>query len=163
MISRLALRLALLLILGLCSACSSFDARWKSAASPGAATRWAGRWTSEKHQTSGGSPVGGRLRAVIEPAAGQKLTVHFYANWLVFASDYTMTLEPDLAGPRRANVREFSGTHELSKMFGGTYHYKVQLSGDQLNARYTSSYDHGTFALQRVRLSKDCFPVDARH
>lgn len=163
MIPRLGLRLAVILLFGLCSACSSFDARWKAAAASSTATRWDGHWTSEKHRAPGGGAAGGRLRAVIEPAAEQKLTVHFRANWLAFASDYTMTLEPKAAGPRRTEVREFRGTHELAKMFGGTYRYDARLAGDRLSARYTSSYDVGTFALQRVQLAKDCFPARAGH
>jgi len=155
MITHLGRGLASVLLVALCSACSSFDARWKAAATSATATRWDGRWTSEHHQTASGSPVGGRLRAVIEPAAGQGLAANLHANWLLFASDYTMTFEPKTDGPRRANVREFSGTHELPKIFGGTYRYKARLAGDRLTARYTSSYDHGTFTLQRLVVAKD--------
>lgn len=158
-----AFRMVLVLLFGLCSACSSFEARWKTAATTPTATRWEGRWTSEKHRTSSGGPEGGRLRAVIEPAAGQKLTAHFRANWLLFASDYSMTLEPKGVGPRRSGGREFLGAHELPKIFGGTYRYEALLAGDRFTARYTSTYDHGSFTLQRVLLSKDCFPAHTRH
>jgi hypothetical protein len=157
MIPLLFRRLILLLVPVLSTACSSFDARWKAAAAGGPATRWEGRWTSEKHVSGGGRPVGGRLRAVLEPAAQERLTAHFHANWMIFSSDYTMTLEPArrASGPRRAGVREFSGEHELSKMFGGVYRYTARLAGDQFTARYTSSYDHGTFSLQRLPARKD--------
>lgn len=161
MIARSACRLVLALLIGFCSACTSFEGRWKEAAASPAATRWDGRWVSEKHVTRGGKPAQGRLRAVIEPAPDEKLTAHFRANWMVFISDYTMTLEP--AGPRRSKVREFRGEHELGKIFGGTYRYTARLAGDRLTARYTSSYDDGTFTLQRVPPMKDSSPAHARH
>lgn len=150
-------RLLLLLVPILCTACSSFDSRWKAAESNKVATRWDGKWTSEKHVTPGGGPAGGRLRAVLEPAAEGCLTAHFHANWLIFSDDYTMTLKPKphSSGPRRQGTREFSGEHELPKSFGGVYRYTAKLAGDQFTARYTSSYDHGTFSLRRLPARKD--------
>ena len=143
-------RLVVLLLLTLFSGCSSFDSRWKAAAKSTTQERWEGRWTSEKHVTSSGSPMGGRLRAVTEPAPNGGLVTQFRANWLVFASNYEVTLSPKGAGSGRERVREYSGTHELPKMFGGTYRYDARMEGKRLNARYTSSYDHGTFNLERV-------------
>jgi hypothetical protein len=150
-------RLFLLALLSLCSACSSFDRHWQAAGSAGGATRWDGRWSSEKHLALGGGPAGGRLRAVFEPAAQERLTAHFHANWLLFSSDYTMTLEPNPrpAGPRRGGALEYRGTHDLPKTFGGTYHYDARITGDQFTARYTSTYDHGTFTLHRLPARKD--------
>jgi hypothetical protein len=107
--------------------------------------------------------MGGRLRAVIEPAPRKALAAHFHANWSLFSSDYSMNLASKGAGSRRNGVREFSGTHELPKIFGGTYHYDARLAGDQFEARYTSSYDHGTFVLHRLPLAKECCPEHARH
>ncbi len=153
----------LLLILGLSlAACSSFDGRWKSAASSSTATRWEGRWTSHKHQTPSG-PAGGRLRAVIEPAPEGKLTAHFHANWQIFSSDYTMTLNPKGASPRRGSGRDFVGTHELPKMFGGTYRYEAQIVGDDFQASYDSSYDTGIFTLRRLPPAKDYASAHAGH
>jgi hypothetical protein len=163
MMHRSASRLVLAMLIGLCSACTSFEGRWRDAATSSTATRWEGRWLSEKHVAPGGGPAGGRLRAVIEPAPEQKLTAHFRANWKIFASNYTMMLEPAPAGPRRSNVREFRGAHELSKIFGGTYRYTARLTEDRLTARYTSSYDDGTFTLQRVPTAKESPPAHARH
>ncbi len=156
-------RLVLAVLIGLCSACTSFEGRWKNAADSRTATRWEGRWLSEKHVTAGGRPAQGRLRAVLEPAAEQKITAHFRANWMVFASSYTMTLEPAPAGPRRTNVREFRGEHDLAKVFGGTYRYTARLADDHLTARYTSRYDDGTFELQRVPARKDSPSMHAGH
>jgi hypothetical protein len=97
------------------------------------------------------------LRAVLEPAADERLTATFHANWLLFSSNYTMTLEPEprLPGPRGEKVREYRGTHELPKAFGGIYRYEARISGDRFTARYRSSYDHGTFTLQRLPARKD--------
>ena len=105
----------------------------------------------------------GRLRCILEPVDA-RMFANFHANWMIFASDYTVVLDPVRPGPTksRATAREYRGTHELPAMFGGTYHYEARIAGDRFTARYTSSYDHGTFTLQRVRLSTDCFPPHAR-
>jgi hypothetical protein len=126
-------------------ACTSFDAKW-NAASKGA-TRWDGRWSSEKHHAPGGGPAGGRLRCILTeiPGAARERSAAFHANWMLFSSDYAMKLTP-VPGSRT----DFRGTHELPKMFGGIYRYDARISGSRFTARYDSSYDHGTFALRRV-------------
>jgi hypothetical protein len=154
---------ALALLAGLGSGCSSFDRHWEAAACSPTATRWEGRWTSEKHRTMEGGPVGGRLLAVVEPEAKQALNAHFHANWMIFSNDYRLTLEPVAPETNRTSGRKYRGTHELPKLFGGPYRYEAGISGDRFTARYTSTYDHGTFALQRVKMSKDCFPPHAGH
>jgi hypothetical protein len=160
---RPGLCLALALLAGLGSGCSSFDRHWDATACSPTASRWEGRWTSEKHRTSKGDPVGGRLLAVIEPAGNQALTSHFHANWMIFSNDYRLTLEPTAPETRGTGALKYRGTHELTKLFGGIYRYDADLSGDRFAARYTSTYDHGTFALQRVKMSKDCFSPHAGH
>ena len=153
-------RLLLVLLCTVLTACSSFEAKWHAAKTP--ATRWDGRWTSEKHTAPGGGPAGGRLRCVLgetavatgcfpAPRGSRPVTAHalradFHANWLLFSSDYTMTLTP-----AKNSRTDFHGTHDLPKMFGGTYRYIAHLSGEHFTARYDSSYDHGTFDLTRVR------------
>ena len=149
-------RLLPVLLCATLAACSSFDAEWRAAKD--GATRWDGRWTSGKHRTRSGEPSGGRLRCVLTEAASdcfpakrparpaQALRASFHANWMVFSSDYTMTLTP-LSGSRT----EFRGTHALPAIFGGTYRYTARIAGDRFTARYDSSYDHGTFDLTRVR------------
>jgi hypothetical protein len=146
---RLCLRLIVLSLAVSLTACSSFDRHWKEAATSRTAERWDGRWSSAKHITGSGAPVGGRLRAVTETAANGSMTARIHANWLAFASDYTMTFQPKGVA-RGGKRREFSGTHELSKMFGGTYRYEAVREGDHLTSRYHSSYDHGKFDLHRV-------------
>ena len=155
---------ARLLLVALCAAlaaCSSFNAEWRAAkdsATPHGPTRWDGRWTSGKHHAGNGGPEGGRLRCVLAEVAtncfpakkptvpAPELRASFRANWLLFSSDYTMTLTP-----LRGSPMEFRGTHELPAIFGGTYRYTAHISGDRFTARYDSSYDHGTFDLTRVR------------
>ena len=156
--------LALAAVVALFGGCSSFDARWKTAGRDARATRWEGRWTSEKHHAMNGDPMGGRLRCILEPQDADRLAAHFRANWLLFASDYSMTLNPARSGPvaRRGGMRDYRGTHELPAMFGGVYQYTARIGGDRFVAHYSSSYDHGNFTLQRERLSKDCFPPHAR-
>ena len=154
--SGIFIRFALAALMGLFPACSSFDSHWKNAAKEGSqATRWDGHWTSEKHRKSDGSPEGGRLRCVLEPREGKKLEAYFHANWLIFSSNFDMMLQPVAVGPRRPNARAYEGTHLLPAMFGGTYHYQATMDDNHFTALYTSSYDHGTFALQRVDLPKN--------
>ncbi len=152
-------RLLLAILCGALAACSSFEAKWRAAKSP--ATRWDGRWTSAKHM-SGGGPAGGRLRCVLEeaplargcfpakprpePGRAPVLGAAFHANWLLFASTYSMTLTPE-----KNSRTNFRGTHDLPAIFGGTYRYAAHISGDRFTARYDSSYDHGSFDLTRVR------------
>ncbi len=145
------IRLCLFLLLGLLTSCSSFQSRWKAAAGKPGQQRWDGRWTSEKHHDlTGGAPETNRLRAVTEYDSKKDLVAHFHANWLVFSADYSMTFQPKTGGTHSKGVREFSGTQELPKLFGGTYHYEATLSRDELIAHYNSSYDYGTFTLHRA-------------
>lgn len=94
--------------------------------------------------------MGGRLRCVLEPQNGGRLAAHFHANWLIFSSNYEMMLDPVATGSNRKKEQKYRGTHELPATFGGTYRYEASIAADHFSARYTSSYDHGTFALQRV-------------
>src|SRR5436190_9532916 len=160
---RCGVRLIVVLLAVLLSACSSFDTRWKAAATSRTAERWDGRWTSGKHLKGSGQPEGGRLRAVTESSANGSMTAHFLANWIVFSSGYTMTFQPRDAGSRGSKGCEFRGTHDLPKIFGGTYRYEATLLGDHLTARYHSSYDDGTFDLHRVGPAKVFVSGRARH
>jgi hypothetical protein len=153
----------LFLLAGLGSACSSFDAKWKAAGSGSGAERWEGRWTSEKHISASGTPAGGRLRAVIEAGPEKALTAHLRANWHIFTSDYSMVFIPKPGQSSQSPAREFSGVHQLPRIFGGAYRYDARLAGDQLTARYTSSYDHGKFVLRRVVPMKDYASAHTRH
>ena len=146
---RLCLRLIVLSLAVSLTACSSFDRQWKEAATSRTAERWDGRWTSAKHITGSGAPAGGRLRAVTETAPDGSMKAQIHANWLAFSTNYTVTFQPKGGSPG-GKRRAFSGTHQLPKMFGGTYRYEAVREGDHLTARYDSSYDHGKFDLHRV-------------
>jgi hypothetical protein len=146
---RLCLRLIVLSLAVSLTACSSFDRSWQEASTSRTKERWDGRWTSAKHITGSGAPAGGRLRAVTETAADGKMTTHILANWLAFSTDYKVTFLPE-GKSQGGKRREYRGTHELAKIFGGTYKYEAVREGDHLTARYDSSYDHGKFDLHRV-------------
>ncbi len=128
---------------------------------------------SEKHRALAGGPAGGKLRAVLTeqvspagsylppgptPGGGRTLRADFRAHWLAFASSYAMTLTP-VPG----SATKFRGTHELPAIFGGTYRYSARVAGDQFTAFYDSSYDCGTFTLQRLRGPKVFRPPDSPH
>ncbi len=147
---KLFVRSLLATLLALCAGCSSFDTKWR-AAEAGGRTRWDGRWTSEHHKTLTGTPMGGRLRCVLEPVDKARVLAHFHANWLAFSGDYSVALKakrPPYSLERGATV-EFTGTHELPKIFGGMYQYDARISGEQFTARYTSTYDRGRFEMTR--------------
>src|SRR5262249_27934692 len=126
-------------------------------------TRWEGQWTSDKHHKSDGSKEGGRLRCVLEPVPGDKLVAHFHANWKIFASNYSTTLEPVPGVPRNCKSLEYRGTQALPKLFGGVYHYDATIAGDSFVAKYTSSYDHGLFTLRRVPSPLKHFEMHPEH
>src|ERR1700761_931273 len=134
--NRISPRFVLGLLLGFFTACSSFDQQWKQAAQgAGGATRWDGQWTSARHRKGDGSPEGNRLRCVLVPE-GQKLAAHFHANWLIFAGNFDLMLEPVPGGKKGARL--YRGTHDLPAAVGGTYHYDASLTGDQFIAHYSS-------------------------
>lgn len=169
-----AARPLLALLCGALAACSSFDAKWRAAENPGpGVSRWEGRWMSEKHTAQPGVPAGGKLRAVLTelhvpagsylppgpaPGLGRPMRADFHAHWLAFTSDYAMTLTP-VPG----SSAKFRGTHELPAIFGGTYRYSARIAGDRFTAFYDSSYDCGTFTLQRLRGPKVFRPPDSPH
>jgi hypothetical protein len=163
---RLLLRLALVLVASLFTACSSFDAHWQDAAQGrNGATRWDGSWQSGQKVYSDGAYHHGRLRCVLEPVASAKspevvkgsiakndphrLKAYFHANWLMFSGNYDIVLEPVPGKPH-----QYSGTHDLPAMFGGRYQYAATITDDHFNACYTCSIDKGVFDLHRVRSDK---------
>ena len=150
-------RLSTVVVLALFSGCSSFQKKWDAVGQPGKyehASRWDGRWTSARHKSASG-PAGGRLRCVIEPVADSRVLAHFRANWEAFSANYDVTFEPK--SKRGGEVREFRGSHDLPKIFGGTYRYDARIAGDRFSARYDSSYDSGTFQL--TRQLTDAMPI----
>lgn len=146
-------RLSLVLWVGLFSGCSSFQRKWDAVGKPGRyrdASRWEGRWTSARHRNAANVPEGGRLRCVMEHRADSRILAHFHANWQLFAADYEVPFEPKRQGPRQpGEALEFRGTHELTKLFGGTHRYEARMKGNQFSARYDSSYDSGKFEMTR--------------
>lgn len=134
---------------------TTFDKQWNAAAEgKGKASRWDGRWASGTRKETNGSAHGGRLRAVIEPQPDRSLVAHFHANWLIFSGNYDMTFQPAPGSPRRGRTQEYKGTHDLPKIFGGTYYYTAKVTGDHLAAAYTCNYDKGTFDLRRLPADK---------
>lgn len=160
------LRLALVLVAGLLSACSSFDAHWKEAAQgKNGATRWDGSWTSGAKTYANGAHHHGRLRCVLEPVLVAKaaqshhgplaketsgpLRAYFHANWVIFSGNYDMILQPVPGKPQ-----QYRGTHDLPAIFGGRYQYAAAITADHFSATYTCSIDRGAFDLHRLPFNK---------
>ena len=158
------LRCFLALLASLLAACSSFDRHWEDAARGKAgAARWDGYWRSGKNVYANGAYHHGRLRCVLVPLPDKSLAAHFHANWLIFSGNYDMTLRPVPMAARRANVREYEGTHDLPAMFGGAYHYRAKIDGDHFTANYTCRIDHGIFDLRLMPPAKESSESHAQH
>ena len=150
-----------LLLLTLLPACSSFSSRWHAAAHPSPSSppssRWEGRWISKHHSTADGSPASGRLQAILTPAPNHTLHAEFRAQWSIFSSTYSLSLQP-LHTPNH-----YAGSHQLPALFGGTYQYTAHLTPTFFNALYSSSYDHGSFSLLPFPPKKDFHPPQTPH
>ena len=147
-------RLSAMLVLAGSAGCSSFQKKWDATGQPGKyarASRWDGRWTSARHKNAAGMPDGGRLRCVLEPGADGQVVAHFRAYWQAFAANYDVTFLLKNPGQvvKPGAEAEFRGTHDLPKVFGGTYRYEARMARDHFRARYDSSYDSGKFEMTR--------------
>lgn len=142
--------LALVALLAL-SGCASFEREWKAErearpARDAFAGRWDGRWTSAKHRTSSGF-AGGRLRCILSRMDDRHYEAKFKANWMIFASGYTVVFETERHGP----ALQIRGEHDLGPIFGGIYRYTGRVTPARFSATYDSSYDRGAFELARPR------------
>lgn len=127
------------------AACANFDRQWKAGAAvenDRFAGRYEGRWTSQKHHNSSG-----RLQCVLTRTDSTHYQAKFHAEWVKFSSNYDVAL----SGTRSGNDLLLSGSHDLPKIFGGTYRYLGRVTGDRFHASYDSAYDMGSFDLTRVR------------
>ncbi|MDQ3625257.1 MAG: hypothetical protein M3463_22725 [Verrucomicrobiota bacterium] len=127
-----------------CAACSSFNQDWKQAAAAPArdpfAGAYEGRWTSAKHRGASG-----RLRCVFTRMDDTRYHGRFRANWMAFVSGYDTTFRT----ARRGDALEFQGEHDIGALWGGVYRYSGRIERGRFAARYTSSYDEGTFEMTR--------------
>ena len=127
------------------SGCSTFDREWRRAPAAGRdplAGRWDGEWRSTKH-----AGARGRLRSVIKRTDAKTYQARFHANWLVFASAYTLLLQTT---PVSTGVR-FQGKHDLGFLYGGMYTCEGTTRGGNFRATYRSAYDEGTFTMQSAK------------
>lgn len=122
----------------LVAGCASVDSRNMSR--PQAATEfpshWDGHWTSARHHG-----MGGRLQCVLTKVDARHQSAHFRAHWGLFSSGYTALLDARRVG----NGLRLNGTHRLTGMGGGLYHYQGRVTHSHFTATYDSSYDNGTF------------------
>lgn len=146
--------LAVVLSTLLFAGCASFERDWRAAerrpeirsvsGSDAFTGRWDGRWTSAKHRAGSGF-AGGRLRCLLTKVDERRYEARFKADWMIFTSSYRTMLEVE----QRGAVLHLAGEHKLSEMFGGVYRYSGRVTADRFTATYDSSYDRGTFEMQR--------------
>ncbi len=131
----------------LCGGCGSFSAS-SGAGARGAAVQdsfcgqWEGRWVSAKHANSSG-----KLLCRLTKMEEGLYRAEFRAYWLAFHANYAVRL----SGRERGGVLVVEGSHELPKLYGGTYQYSGRVTLMEFKARYGSSYDEGVFELSRPR------------
>jgi hypothetical protein len=131
-------------LLALQAGCAGFGRQWASAPLPSArdpfAGKWEGTWTSAKRPGEGGA-----LRCVFTPFCGGRYEAAFHAHWKIFTSNYTAIFDTE----RHGRELRFHGTHEMPAIFGGEYHFEGRATPVSFTTSYRSSYDQGTFQLQR--------------
>jgi hypothetical protein len=90
--------------------------------------------------------MGGRLRCLFTPMDASHHRAWFRANWLTFASDYSVVLatQPTAAGLK------LRGAHLLHGFGGGLYRYEGSIERGHFTATYASRYDRGRFDLRPV-------------
>lgn len=139
---------ALFLCLLLTSCSTGFRREWREAVAagpqPGASGAWEGEWRSDVNGHHG------RLRAVISSAKDASGTheVHYHATWAKILSGgfrCTHRIQPAAGG------LALEGNHRMPDWAGGLYRYDGRIRGDQFEAGYSSSKDHGVFRMTRVR------------
>jgi hypothetical protein len=132
-------------VLLLCG-CSSFNRAWREAAAPpvGAPSiegRWEGRWLSDVNGHTG------RLRCLLSRNAETNYTARFRATyWKVFRYSYSVNLHLD---PQGDGVWRLDGSEDLGALAGGVYRYVGRVTPTNFFSTYESTYDHGTFQMNR--------------
>jgi len=139
----------LLLILSM-TGCASYEREWRNArmqapTRPGSVTGpWEGTWLSDVNGHTG------KLRCLVTQKNQDEYEFHFKATyWKLFRYSYMVTM-PVQSNPTSST---FTGDENLGYLAGGIYHYIGTISGTNLNATYSSKYDHGTFTLSRPYLN----------
>lgn len=127
--------------------CSSYESRWKAAATrpasaaDGLAGRWEGTWQSEANGHSGG------LRCIVTRTGDDTFEADYHATyWKIFGFGYAMPLR---AGRREGDVVHFNGDADLGWLAGGNYHYDGRATGEEFYCTYRSKSDHGFFKMTR--------------
>ena len=103
---------------------------------------WEGEWRSGKHRG-----MHGGLRCFFTKIDDSHYRARFRANWLAFASSYTVVLETRRVG----DGLRLQGTQRLRGIGGGLYHYEGNVTRSRFTATYSSGYDTGTFVMTPAR------------
>lgn len=104
--------------------------------------RWEGKWLSDVNGHTG------KLRGLLSRETEDRYVARFRATYgKIFRFSYTvpLTVQPHYGG------WEFDGEVDLGKMAGGAYYYEGRASPTNFLSTYRSTYDHGTFEMQRPK------------
>ncbi len=138
---RLLPALALCLLLGGCAV--GHDRRWERATFDPAATlegRWEGTWDSE---TTGQQ---GPLRCLVTHLEEDRYDFHFRVAWKFLSLAWRLEIQARNEG--RAILLQ--GKRDIGFFLGGEYTFEGTVEGSRMSARYQSSKERGTFALERA-------------
>ncbi len=140
--------------------CSTFNRDWNHMESTAAAERGSqpmltglsGRWKGTWRSNSNGHH--GELRCIITEDESGSLRARYRARYgwfFTFEYDMPMTAERIAGTEKRSEAYRFSASADLGWLAGGVYAYEGTVTGDVFHSTYTSSGDHGTFEMRRVR------------
>ncbi len=107
----------------------------------GIAGRWVGEWISEANGHHG------ELKCVLEPVSSGIYRAHFYAT---FAKLFRVGYATDLKIEQTDGRTSLKGEEDLGALAGGVYRCEGELTGNDLQCRYSCKYDHGIFRLKRL-------------
>lgn len=136
---RLPVLIGLLALLTLVTGCRSFERDWREAAaqsSVGVNGRWIGTWQNTNNTHSGS------LRAVLRETAPGEVKARFHATWGGLAGSF----RTDLQGRWEGEAWHFTGRKRIAGFLITT---EGTATAREMNVRYRSAPDTGTFTLHR--------------
>ena len=127
------------------SGCTATPAGFRTTANPAPpadlmAGAWEGTWSSDS------KPLRGRLTAVIDKTPAGDYHASFVSQNPLGSDDKSVCM---FRITERGPVWVFQGKENLGMLKGGTFTYSGTVDGQSFTCHYDSSFDKGTFRMQR--------------
>jgi len=107
---------------------------------------WEGTWQSAS------KPLGGKLAAIIEKKDDGSYHASFTSQ-TPFGEDKSICIYH--IAEHGDTVWKFQGKRDLGLLKGGTYTYTGTVDATEFRCTYNSTFDKGTFQMQRLTITKD--------